>query len=157
MDAVFVVDNNCNSEVLVATNRPMIRSTAIKYADKWFSLYIREKGGYQCFTCGAKMEHGDHVMQCGHLFSRVAFSTRWDEDNAECQCSGCNMYHEHNPHRFVLNYIQKYGQDKYERVFVKHSKPFKITTAEIYLLGDEYRRKLSELKEAKGGRTDKTV
>lgn len=141
VDAVWSMDNSCVGDIRMATNKIVTRQAAIRYTDKWFSLYIRAKGNNICFTCGTR----DAVMQCGHLFSRVSFATRWNEKNAECQCAGCNMYHEHNPHRFTIAYIGKYGLDQYELMNILHSKPFKITTKEIILLGDDFKRKYKEI------------
>lgn len=150
MDAVRPVGySNCGDFFVVSNKkvkRPLTRTAAIKFTDKWFSLYIREKGHYVCFTCGKTASRDDAIMSCGHLFSRVSFSTRWDEANAECQCTGCNMFHEHNPHRFTVAYITKYGVQKYELLNIKHTKPFKITTSEIILLGEHYKKLYEVLK-----------
>ena len=74
--------------------RKSTRKTLIKKLDTIFSIYIRRKNSVneiaQCITCGKK----DHwkKMQNGHFMSRKHYATRWDEDNVEVQCMGCNVY-----------------------------------------------------------------
>lgn len=123
------------------------RSTLVKRADKAFSEYIRERDGYQCFTCGLVGAEKDGVMQCGHLFTRVSHSTRWDELNSHCQCRGCNMLHEHDPHRYTSRFIEKYGLMKYEELYAKHKQTgTKFSNADLLLLEKLFLEKLNRLK-----------
>ena len=101
------------------------RSLTIKKLDKEFSRFIRNRDK-RCVLCG-KTEN----LQCGHLFSRVAHSTRWSEVNCHGQCSGCNVYHEHNPHKFTIWFINKFGVDKYKLLFFQHNQTRKYTTGEL--------------------------
>jgi len=78
----------------------MDRSSLIKRVDEAFSLFIRGRDGYRCFTCGKTKAIASLFgmsIQAGHLFSRTNYSTRWDELNTHAQCSGCNSYHENHP------------------------------------------------------------
>ena len=72
------------------------RKRLVKKLDKVFSQYIRFRD-QRCVTCGSREN-----LQCGHLFSRTAYSTRWHPRNAFCQCSSCNLRHEHDPYPLVL-------------------------------------------------------
>ena len=84
-----------------------------KELDKWFSLYIRLReatleGLCQCFTCG-KVGHYKK-LQCGHFQSRKHHSTRWNEQNCQVQCVGCNMFKQGEQWKFGLKLNGKYGE-----------------------------------------------
>jgi hypothetical protein len=66
------------------------RKKWVREADKWASLDTRLHG--ECVICGSTKN-----LNCGHLFSRVAYSTRWDSTNLYCLCAGCNMAMENDP------------------------------------------------------------
>lgn len=80
--------------------------------DKLFSLYIRLRDGYTCKVCGSRDR-----PQCGHIFSRVSLSTRWDDSNAVCQCASCNMRHEFDPYPLNNWYITQYGKEKWDDLY----------------------------------------
>jgi len=84
------------------------RKTLVKKADKAFSNYIKARDGYRCVVCGST-----NRVAAGHLLSRVAYSTRWDETQVFAQCSSCNFLHEQNPGPFTAWYLKKFGADKY--------------------------------------------
>ena len=84
-----------------------------KELDKWFSLFIRlreatDEGLCQCFTCG-KVSHYKTGMQNGHFQSRSFLSTRFDEENCQVQCVGCNMFKQGEQWKFGMNLNAKYG------------------------------------------------
>ena len=86
-----------------------------KELDKWFSLYIRlreatDTGLCQCFTCGKVADYKTGGMQCGHFQSRKHLSTRWNEQNCQVQCVGCNMFKQGEQWKFGLKIDVKYGQ-----------------------------------------------
>lgn len=61
-----------------------------KKLDVLFSKYVRLRDYLKpCVTCGKPWEPN---FQCGHVFSRRHLSTRWDDQNANAQCPGCNMF-----------------------------------------------------------------
>ena len=85
-----------------------------KDLDKWFSLYIRlrestDEGMVQCFTCGA-VKHYKQGMQCGHFQSRSFLATRFDEENCQPQCVGCNMFKQGEQYKFSLYLEAQYWQ-----------------------------------------------
>lgn len=90
------------------------RKTLVKKADSIFSKYIKERD-QRCVNCGATSN-----LQCGHLFTRTNYSTRWDEINAYCQCAGCNMRHEYDAYPLTRFFITKYGIDSYDKLHQKH-------------------------------------
>ena len=85
-----------------------------KELDKFFSLYIRlreatSEGLCQCFTCG-KVAHYKKGMQNGHFQSRSFLATRYDEENCQVQCVGCNMFKQGEQFKFALAIEAKYGE-----------------------------------------------
>tara|TARA_R110000824_G_scaffold114536_1_gene265169 strand:+ start:248 stop:655 length:408 start_codon:yes stop_codon:yes gene_type:complete len=91
-----------------------------KELDKWFSLYIRlrdatDEGLVQCFTCN-KVSHYKSGMQNGHFQSRKHLATRWDEENCQVQCVGCNMFKSGEQYKFAINLDAKYGEGTAEEL-----------------------------------------
>ena len=116
-------------------SKSLTRKQAVKAADKAFSEYIRKRDGY-CVTCGSKDR-----LQCGHLFSRVAYSTRWSWDNAFCQCAKCNMIHEYDPAPLTLYFLRNFGQVHYEDLHKLHKTPMKFKTYQIEEIARFYKEK----------------
>lgn len=116
------------------------RKKLVKELDKWFSLYIRKRDKY-CVLCGTTEN-----LTCGHLFSRVAYSTRWDETNAFGQCAGCNMRHEHDPARFHIWFINKYGKDKFESLHWQYNRPMKTTNETLIMSAIYFKQQFDKLK-----------
>jgi len=113
------------------------RKALVAKADKYFSLYIRKRDEI-CVTCGARDN-----LQCGHLFSRIAYSTRWDEYNAYCQCRSCNLYHEACPAPLTNYFLSKYGQGAYMALYQKYRTTHKYYDAELDELANYYKEKLN--------------
>lgn len=89
------------------------RKQLVNELDDVFSVFIRHRDRFTCYTCG---KQGDHGMQCGHLISRTNYTTRWDELNAHAQCRGCNFNHEHHPEVFTQKYIADHGLSTYTKL-----------------------------------------
>ena len=111
--------------------------------DDIFSLYIRlrdatDEGYVQCFTCG-KVTYFQKGMQCGHFESRKNLSTRWDEQNCQPQCVGCNMFTQGRQYVFGLNLDAKYGDGVAMELIYKAKKTLKI-------MPHEYKEKISYYK-----------
>ena len=109
------------------------RKSLVRKLDTAFSLYIRERDGH-CVTCGSKER-----LQCGHLFTRAAYSTRWNSMNAYCQCSSCNMRHEYDPGPLTIYFLAHYGQAAYEALHRKHKTPVKYSDGELLALIEKYK------------------
>jgi hypothetical protein len=120
--------------------RKTTRKSVVKRLDAVFSKYIRARDK-KCVTCGAREQ-----LQCGHLLSRVAYSTRWDEENCACQCAGCNIKHENNPAVFVMWYIKKFSQESLEKLVQKYKTVRKYPTHELEEMIKIYKQKLQDLK-----------
>ena len=114
------------------------RKKIIKKLDELFSLIIRARG--VCFTCGSREN-----LSCGHLITRAIYNTRWDFDNAECQCFRCNLLHEYQPEIFTQKYIQTYGIEKYNNLVKKAHSSKKMTTIDLLQILDNLEMKARQM------------
>ena len=124
------------------------RAKIKKKLDAEFSLFIRRRDKFTCVTCGKVGYERDGEMQCGHLFSRIALSTRWDEDNAFCQDRGCNFRHEMDWMPLELYYREKRGDEAFDRLYRKYRTPKKYSNAELNEMLEHYRKKNKEKRDA---------
>ena len=120
------------------------RKLAIKYADTWFSKFIRMRD-QKCYTCGSQVN-----LQCGHLFSRVFQATRWNEEAAFAQCERCNSEHESNTEPFYKKFIDENGLELFEYLERLTKSPILKTEHEIRYLGKKFKHKYEELLEGRG-------
>lgn len=116
--------------------KPSKRKKLVIALDRIFSLYIRQRDDNRCFTCGTTEN-----PTCGHLFTRACYSTRWDERNAMCQCSGCNFRHEFNPHIFTNAYINKFGLVQYQKMYALHARSQKLGIKELEQILNQLKQK----------------
>ena len=100
-----------------------------KIADTLFSKYIRARDHNTCVLCGSTER-----PQCGHLLSRSASATRWDETQCFCQCSSCNFKHEFNAYPFIKWFIEKYGKEKLDEIQSRWNKPFQMHRGDYEIL-----------------------
>lgn len=112
--------------------------------DKVFSEFIRERDDYVCITCG--VTRNTHVIQCGHLFSRVSNSTRWDEKNAFAQCAGCNYRHEFDFETYRRRWVEKFSNAEYDLLYAKFSQTTKFALIDLEIMIELYKNKLINLK-----------
>ena len=91
------------------------RKKLVERLDKVFSLYIRRRDE-RCVCCGT-----DKNLQCGHLFSRNSYSTRWNEKNAYCQCASCNYRHEFDAYPLTNFFLRIWGQEAYDELHTLYS------------------------------------
>lgn len=115
------------------------RQRAIKRADRWFSIYIRNKyGGRGCYTCGAVHRQ----MQCGHYISRGNHRIRWEEDNARPQCALCNLFRGGSVEDFRTRLVDEIGEERIEAL--NSIRTEKIPTEEIERLAKHWHEKCKE-------------
>jgi hypothetical protein len=119
------------------------RKTIITKLDNIFSQYIRLRYSKneisECVTCG-KQDHWKK-LQAGHFVSRKHYATRWDEDNVQVQCSGCNVF------RYGEQYLfSKYlGVDLSEELLMKSRKIQKFSDSELLDMIELYNEKVNNL------------
>lgn len=124
--------------------RKASRKTIVKKLDAIFSIYIRRRYAKndiaECVTCG-KQDHWKS-LQAGHFMSRKHYSTRWDEDNVEVQCMGCNVYRYGEQYLFAKHL----GEDKADSLLVKSRQIQKFTDIELLEMIEYYKHKVDNLK-----------
>jgi hypothetical protein len=120
------------------------RKAVVKRADDAFSAYIKARDGH-CVVCGATT-----YLQCGHLFSRVAYSTRWNEANAFCQCRGCNMRHKYDFEPLRKAAVRRLGEDVVESIHVLWTRPVVMKTAQVMEIARYFQVKMEVLHERSG-------
>ena len=118
-----------------------------KQLDKAFGDFIKERDNFSCCICGVTKD--THIIDPGHLISRVNRSTRWHEDNCFAQCRGHNFSHEHHPEIMTQWYINKFGMDQYNLIVYTAGKSAKFTISDLKVMIDLYKNKLKELREGK--------
>ena len=113
------------------------RKRAVDAADRAFSKYIRARDG-RCAVCGSAGS-----LQCGHIFSRIAYSTRWDEENAFALCASDNMAAEYDP--WPMLEAARKGGVALDDLHLRYETPRKYTTGEIREIAKEYEEKCLKL------------
>ena len=124
------------------------RSQLVKELDKVFSEYIRKRnadhnGNVSCFTCD-KVAHWKD-MQCGHFQSRKHYATRWDEQNCQVQCAGCNIFRSGEQFKFGVNLDKKYGQGTAETLERMARFTIKFSNVELAEKIEYYKQLIKEL------------
>lgn len=120
----------------------------IKELDDVFQMYVRYRDNFTCITCGRKFPIGEK-QQChaGHFISRKIYSTRWCEENVNCQCASCNLKQSLADVEVIHNYEQrlklKYGNDIIEKLLEKKHEMFKLNRVWIEDKIDYYKEKLN--------------
>ena len=126
--------------------KPTRKSLVIKL-DTVFSQYIRRKDAIDeiatCVTCGKK----DHwsKLQNGHWASRRHYSTRWDEQNCNVQCAGCNVFRAGEIYLYTKYLCSQYGENFPEELYIKSQKMVKFTDVDLVEMIEYYNNKLIEL------------
>lgn len=105
-----------------------------KDADKYHSLYVRLRdadkyGIAECITCGVKKPYKE--LQCGHFVSRKVNLLRYDEENTNAQCVGCNMFKSGEQYAYSKALDMKYGDGKAEELWNQRFDTHKFTRLEL--------------------------
>ena len=125
-----------------------LRKNLVKRLDQVFSLYIRLRDSnnqmVKCFTC-EKVSHYRKNMQCGHFQSRAKYSTRWDPNNCEVQCYGCNVMQQGKQYQFGLNLDKKYGDGTAQKLLIKSQKTVKFSDHDLQEMIKYYNHLVNQL------------
>ena len=128
-------------------SKKVSRSKLVKKLDAVFSQYIRLKdsvGGYAtCFTCGKK----DHwkKLQNGHFQSRKHYATRWDEQNCQVQCAGCNVFLYGEQFLFAKYLDERFYAGLSDELYFKSKQIVKFSNLDIELLITKYKDIVKDL------------
>lgn len=117
------------------------RTRLVEKLDRIFSKYIRLRDK-QCVVCGSTDR-----LQCGHLLSKMSYSTRWSEVNASTQCGHCNIVHNTNPGPYMLWFIDNHGKKELHKLTKEYSSHKKFSNKNIKELIDIYTEKVRRFKE----------
>jgi hypothetical protein len=125
-----------------------------KELDTIFSLYIRlreatDEGLVQCFTCH-KVSHYKSGMQNGHFQSRKHLSTRWDEENCQVQCVGCNLFKAGEQYKFSIALDGKYGEGTSQELQFLARQIHKVSRVDYEEKISYYKEAVDKLKKDKG-------
>ena len=121
----------------MASLKPKQVSKLKKEADKVFSRYVRYRDGefkrgqwlVECITCG--VEKPIAQMQLGHFVSRRVNALRYDEENCNAQCTGCNMFKQGEQYLYAKALDLKYGDGKAEELMSRRFETHKLTIPEL--------------------------
>jgi len=120
------------------------RKKIVAKLDKVFSKYIRARDAIMykgvCPFC-----HKRPIECCFHFMSRIAYATRWREDNAIGSCMSCNMQNEHEPTPFILWFIDHFGREKLDYLQALYHSVATYTDNELKLIIGEYKKRLDSL------------
>lgn len=126
-------------------------NTSMTKADKYFSLYIRQKeavNGYcRCITCGRLFPW--NRIDCGHFMSRRYQATRYDEKNCAPQCAACNRFNQGQQFKFGLMIDLKHGEGTAESLLMKSKMTCKRDRFDYEAIAEMYKTKLHELDNTK--------
>ena len=120
------------------------RKRIVKKLDAVVSKYIRLRDK-KCVQCG-KQEN----LSNGHVFSRRAYNTRWDvseDGNCHTQCWGCNFSHGKDNYDYYKWYVDKFGQERFDKLRLEYRESVKFTTVELEELYEELTKTYKELDE----------
>lgn len=94
-------------------------------ADKWFSLWIRNRDNWTCQRCFAKHEPPTSALHCSHFFGRRKESTRYEPLNCVALCMGCHLYFTSHPAEHYEWQVKRLGQDVIDKLTLQANTPKK--------------------------------
>jgi hypothetical protein len=134
----------------VAKKKPTVAKLK-KKLDSIFSKFIRYRGGSKishdnwicvCVTCGSTGFL--KKMQCGHFMGRASNSTRYDEQNCNVQCFGCNVKQQGRQFEHAIYIDETYGQGTAMELRKKSKQLKQWKTWELEELIEHYKEKVKE-------------
>ena len=120
-----------------------------KDADKWCSLYVRQKeadheGVVGCYTC-PKRGHWK-TLQAGHFVSRLYSITRFDyRDNIRVQCVGCNIWGRGKTNIFAGNLLKEIGTKRFAALLLRSRENHQFTRKELEEIIRTFKEKVANL------------
>ncbi len=125
--------------------------------DRIFSEYIRlrdsdDLGYCTCISCG-KVQYWKDVDN-GHLINRKHMTVRFNEKNCHAQCRSCNRFSEGELAQYTAAFIDRYGRDQLDILFVQKNTGKKLDSFDLNVLADHYRAEVKKMKKSKTLRDD---
>lgn len=125
------------------------RASAMKKADRAFSLYIRTRDAqeyygkaFKCISCGRLLPI--RKADCGHYVNRRHMSLRYSEENCNAQCISCNRFDEGNIYNYRKGLFEKIGGEALLALEASKYSTRKISTFELEEIAKEYKKKVKE-------------
>lgn len=101
------------------------RKKLIQKLDTIVSLIVRARDG-KCVICGSTKQ-----LQCSHLIKRGRLSTRFDLDNCNANCNGCNLRHNNYPEFYTEWFLEHKGYELYGKLISQSQQIWKPSNAEL--------------------------
>ena len=89
-------------------------------------------------------------MQCGHFQSRRHLNTRFNEENCQVQCIGCNCFKQGEQYKFSLYLDGKYGEGTAQTLEFLSHQTTKISRSDYEEKISYYKELVNKLKKEKG-------
>lgn len=125
----------------------------VKKLDRVFAYYIRLRdimpnGMGKCISCGKIKPYGE--LDCGHFYGRTNMATRFDEDNCNGECRGCNRASSDHLIFYQENLIKKIGIARFSSLREKAHSTKKWEAEELQRMIDYYSKEVKRLSYEKG-------
>lgn len=119
------------SKAKIAKPRKGTFKGLVKKLDDAFALYVKERDGAVCVTCGRTIT-SKQDWHAGHFIGRTRFSLRWDPKNVHSQCGYvCNKVKRGAPKEYALAILDRYGVEEFRRLMRLKQVDRKFTRPEI--------------------------
>lgn len=120
--------------------KPKVKHISISKLKKkvWtlFSLYVRNRDNWTCYTCG-HYEKG-FQMHAGHFITRNRSATIFDPMNVHAQCIRCNFWGNGNVGIYAQNLIRDYGKEAFDDLVARSKTIHPLTVLELNSLMEKY-------------------
>ena len=125
----------------------------VKKLDRVFAYYIRLRdimpnGMGKCISCGKIKPYRE--LDCGHFYGRTNMATRFDEDNCNGECRGCNRASSDHLIFYQENLIKKIGIARFSSLREKAHSTKKWEAEELQRMIDYYTKEVKRLSYEKG-------
>ena len=125
----------------------------VKKLDRVFAYYIRLRdimpnGIGKCISCGKIKPYRE--LDCGHFYGRTNMATRFDEDNCNGECRGCNRASSDHLIFYQENLIKKIGIARFSSLREKAHSTKKWEAEELKRMIDYYSKEVKRLSYEKG-------
>lgn len=123
-----------------------------KEADRVHSIYVRlrdsnDEGVGECITCNISVHW--KKAHCGHFVSRKVNLLRFDEENTNLQCVGCNLFKSGEQYLYSKALDMKYGDDTAEKLHNQRFATHKFTKEELEEIIHDRKEQIKWLESAK--------
>ena len=123
---------------------PQLKNKCQELCNEYIRLRDR---GKPCISCG----HNGKILQAGHYFPVQGYDgLRYDEDNINGECAGCNCFDESHLIGYGDNLIDRIGIDRFKALKVLAAEykqnGYKFSRSEILEKIEYFKKKIKELK-----------